>query len=843
MPVTITEIQTALNAVPFVPFIVATPGDSYLIFDAVANIRIAGDSISFASYDMTRAADPAAVTVKRVHFFNRPPIIGPNGDAKTFQTLVHQAELYERIVLLDPMAADLLRLLNARPFFPFIVHYVDGQGGDQAPLILDPEICQVDFLFGVPPEPRLWPGLGDDTGKFADAIRSLPLSQIDSLEETGGGGGGGPPPVETDPLAVHRAGTNAQRTMTAPLFLSGLPTLNPHAASKEYVDSLLTGPTPTLVGTINGTTGDCVFTTESGLTNGPLPDPAAANRGFYVLAIIAGQGLVVGDWVISDGTAWILIAVGGQGGLNEAPIDGEMYGRQDARWEIVPPGIPRGGAATMILSKLDATDFNTAWVGPPIGVPAGGTIDQVLGKTAIGNYQIGWRSSGVPRGGTTGQVLAKSGIGDFTTEWIPPAAGGGVEEAPPGALYGRQDGAWEIVPPNLVPIGPLPPATPEPGQLWWRNDPDGNLFIRYDDGTTVQWVPASPAGAGGGLPPGGAIDQVLGKIDATDSNANWRPSGVPRGGATGEVLAKSAVADFATEWIPPVATPPFDDTHLLALDGSRPMTGVLELAPIDAVGPNDAVRRRYVDTLVTGSPILIGAINGTTGDCQYSTASGFTNGPLIAANLTQPGYHVICFEGGTIPGGPANGVSMIPGDWLISDGVAWLLIQLGNPGGAVAASQVALLPNVAGADNVQTGMQNLQAQKIADGGPLTQRMRWNIPAGASFQYRGIDFWGNGGANFAGVLDFGFDTAQNMSAFRVQVLAGGQGVQYPFRTTTGGNAGVYVEYDCSARSFTQRTIAADAERIGRRAGEEVKLMDLIGELFDRVKLLESQLEAR
>src|SRR5260221_36389 len=712
MPVTITEIQTALNAVPFVPFIVATPGDSYLIFDAVANIRIAGDSISFASYDMTRAADPAAVTVKRVHFFNRPPIIGPNGDAKTFQTLVHQAELYERIVLLDPMAADLLRLLNARPFFPFIVHYVDGQGGDQAPLILDPEICQVDFLFGVPPEPRLWPGLGDDTGKFADAIRSLPLSQIDSLEETGGGGGGGPPPVETDPLAVHRACTNYQRTITVALFMSGLPPLNPHAASKEYVDSLLTGPTPTLVGTINGTTGDCVFTTESGLTNGPLPDPAAANRGFYVLAIIAGQGLVVGDWVISDGTAWILIAVGGQGGLNEAPIDGEMYGRQDARWEIVPPGIPRGGAATMILSKLDATDFNTAWVGPPIGVPAGGTIDQVLGKTAIGNYQIGWRSSGVPRGG-----------------------------------------------------------------------------------------------------------------------------------ATGEVLAKSAVADFATEWIPPVATPLFDDTHLLALDGSRPMTGVLELAPIDAVGPNDAVRRRYVDTLVTGSPILIGAINGTTGDCQYSTASGFTNGPLIAANLTQPGYHVICFEGGTIPGGPANGVSMIPGDWLISDGVAWLLIQLGNPGGAVAASQVALLPNVAGADNVQTGMQNLQAQKIADGGPLTQRMRWNIPAGASFQYRGIDFWGNGGANFAGVLDFGFDTAQNMSAFRVQVLAGGQGVQYPFRTTTGGNAGVYVEYDCSARSFTQRTIAADAERIGRRAGEEVKLMDLIGELFDRVKLLESQLEAR
>jgi len=30
------------------------------------------------------------------------------------------------------------------------------------------------------------------------------------------------------------------------------------------------------------------------------------------------------------------------------------------------------------------------------------------------------------------------------------------------------------------------------GQMWWRNDPDGNLFIWYNDGNSSQWVPATP---------------------------------------------------------------------------------------------------------------------------------------------------------------------------------------------------------------------------------------------------------------------------------------------------------------------------------------------------------------
>jgi hypothetical protein len=41
-----------------------------------------------------------------------------------------------------------------------------------------------------------------------------------------------------------------------------------------------------------------------------------------------------------------------------------------------------------------------------------------------------------------------------------------------------------------VTIGDTPPVTPAVGDLWW-NSSNGELFVRYDDTTSVQWVPAS----------------------------------------------------------------------------------------------------------------------------------------------------------------------------------------------------------------------------------------------------------------------------------------------------------------------------------------------------------------
>ena len=85
---------------------------------------------------------------------------------------------------------------------------------------------------------------------------------------------------------------------------------------------------------------------------------------------------------------------------------------------------------------------------------------------------------GVPAGGTAGQVLEKATGADFDTVWATLAAGG-----------------------SRVTIQPSPPASPAVGDLWWRNNPDGVLFVYYNDGNSTQWVPATPTTSG---PPGPA---------------------------------------------------------------------------------------------------------------------------------------------------------------------------------------------------------------------------------------------------------------------------------------------------------------------------------------------------
>lgn len=76
---------------------------------------------------------------------------------------------------------------------------------------------------------------------------------------------------------------------------------------------------------------------------------------------------------------------------------------------------------------------------------------------------------GVAPGGTTGQVLTKTSATDYATNWATPSGAAATA------------------------IGPTAPPAPVQGQMWWRNDPDGNLYISYNDGNSTQWVPAVPS--------------------------------------------------------------------------------------------------------------------------------------------------------------------------------------------------------------------------------------------------------------------------------------------------------------------------------------------------------------
>lgn len=53
-----------------------------------------------------------------------------------------------------------------------------------------------------------------------------------------------------------------------------------------------------------------------------------------------------------------------------------------------------------------------------------------------------------------------------------------------------------------ISVGIAPPGSPAANQLWWNSDASvggGQLFIWYNDGSTTQWVPASPAAGTGSV--------------------------------------------------------------------------------------------------------------------------------------------------------------------------------------------------------------------------------------------------------------------------------------------------------------------------------------------------------
>jgi hypothetical protein len=55
-----------------------------------------------------------------------------------------------------------------------------------------------------------------------------------------------------------------------------------------------------------------------------------------------------------------------------------------------------------------------------------------------------------------------------------------------GYQYARKDAAWTKVTGGAL-ISATPPVSPLPSSFWWESD-TGNLFIRFDDGNSAQWI-------------------------------------------------------------------------------------------------------------------------------------------------------------------------------------------------------------------------------------------------------------------------------------------------------------------------------------------------------------------
>src|SRR5215468_2706768 len=75
-----------------------------------------------------------------------------------------------------------------------------------------------------------------------------------------------------------------------------------------------------------------------------------------------------------------------------------------------------------------------------------------------------------------------------------------------GSIYSWDGTVWaSLAQGQAVYIGVNPPPNPPVGNLWWRSDPDQNLYLYYDDGNSKQYVNAVPSVSQPTGPAGGSL--------------------------------------------------------------------------------------------------------------------------------------------------------------------------------------------------------------------------------------------------------------------------------------------------------------------------------------------------
>jgi hypothetical protein len=157
-----------------------------------------------------------------------------------------------------------------------------------------------------------------------------------------------------------------------------------------------------------------------------------------------------------DGNKWT--ALGNNLGIPDAPSDNQLYGRKNASWSLATGGsggigdAPTDGAAYArksggwtTLTHLDITDWASA-IPAPYVLPTASTT--VLGGVKVDGSTIAINSG----------VISATGAS--------------------------------------ITVADTAPSSPQAGALWF-DSAGGQLYVRYNDGDTSQWVPTTNQMGGG----------------------------------------------------------------------------------------------------------------------------------------------------------------------------------------------------------------------------------------------------------------------------------------------------------------------------------------------------------
>jgi hypothetical protein len=414
---------------------------------------------------------------------------------------------------------------------------------------------------------------------------------------------------------------------------------------------------------------------------GPPINPLEATTKAYVDQLVSSQAVLIAS---IDASTGICTFVDGSANGPLPPVANVSTGD----YVIADTGgtIPSGPAAgeTMKLGDwLIATAAGT-WFLLEVGSGNSYTASQIsVVPTVLGTDDVQEALELIapainPPGGATGQILTKIDGTDYSYEWADPSL-----SDPDNVFLNR--GSLPNQNLNLVTLPGayritagatnIPPTSVSVSDQWLLH-----VFGPDETGGLIQEIYElwrEQAGV-----PGIGDYRILTKWMRNNSMNGW------------------------TAWVQqPITMPaPPDLTAYLPLAGGT-MLGPLLLAN-DPISNNEAATKRYVDTLFSGAAQLVGTIDATTGICTFVDAS---TGPVPAATGSHKFY--ICSVAGTIPvGSEAAGIIMRKGDEIYdAETGTWILVAVGSGGLAALASDIALVPNVHGADNVQTGMERTVA--------------------------------------------------------------------------------------------------------------------------------------